>query len=157
MLYKSSLAVAISALIAGQVSAAGFQVAEHSASGLGRAFSGEAAVADNASVLARNPAAMMLFETAQFSGALSIVDPEVNVDDLSNNQSMKDVAPLQIVPAAYYIRPINDQWAWGLAMFTTYGVATDYPNEIYAGDLAAIPHSSQSTSTRISLIVLTQN
>ncbi|TXZ92037.1 outer membrane protein transport protein, partial [Vibrio cholerae] len=56
MLYKSSLAVAISALIAGQVSAAGFQVAEHSASGLGRAFSGEAAVADNASVLARNPA-----------------------------------------------------------------------------------------------------
>ncbi|ELT6286696.1 outer membrane protein transport protein [Vibrio cholerae] len=136
MLYKSSLAVAISALIAGQVSAAGFQVAEHSASGLGRAFSGEAAVADNASVLARNPAAMMLFETAQFSGALSIVDPEVNVDDLSNNQSMKDVAPLQIVPAAYYIRPINDQWAWGLAMFTTYGVATDYPNEIYAGDLA---------------------
>lgn len=73
MLYKSSLAVAISALIAGQVSAAGFQVAEHSASGLGRAFSGEAAVADNASVLARNPAAMMLFETAQFSGALSIL------------------------------------------------------------------------------------
>lgn len=71
---------------------------------------------------------------------------------------MKDVAPLQIVPAAYYIRPINDQWAWGLAMFTTYGVATDYPNEIYAGDLVeAIPHSSQSTSTRISLIVLTQN
>ncbi|CSI70580.1 long-chain fatty acid transport protein [Vibrio cholerae] len=42
-------------------------------------------------MLARNPAAMMLFETAQFSGALSIVDPEVNVDDLSNNQSMKDV------------------------------------------------------------------
>ncbi|MEH0386877.1 outer membrane protein transport protein [Vibrio mimicus] len=136
MLNKSSLAACISALLIGQASAAGFQVAEHSASGLGRAFAGEAAVADNASVLARNPAAMMLFETAQFSGALSIVDPDVNVDDLSNNQSMKDVAPLQIVPAAYYISPINEKWAWGFAMFTTYGVATDYPNEIYAGDLA---------------------
>ncbi|PAR29516.1 outer membrane protein transport protein [Vibrio metoecus] len=136
MLNKSSLAACISVLLAGHASAAGFQVAEHSASGLGRAFSGEAAVADNASVLAHNPAAMMLFDTAQFSGALSIVDPEVNVDDLSNHQSMKDVAPMQIVPAAYYISPINDQWAWGFAMFTTYGVATDYPNEIYAGDLA---------------------
>ncbi|ENM5825275.1 outer membrane protein transport protein [Vibrio metoecus] len=136
MLNKSSLAACISVLLAGHASAAGFQVAEHSASGLGRAFSGEAAVADNASVLARNPAAMMLFDTAQFSGALSIVDPEVNVDDLSNHQSMKDVAPMQIVPAAYYISPIDDQWAWGFAMFTTYGVATDYPNDIYAGDLA---------------------
>ncbi|MGC9552874.1 outer membrane protein transport protein, partial [Vibrio metoecus] len=136
MLNKSSLVACMGVLLAGHASAAGFQVAEHSASGLGRAFSGEAAVADNASVLARNPAAMMLFDTAQFSGALSIVDPEVNVDDLSNHQSMKDVAPMQIVPAAYYISPINDQWAWGFAMFTTYGVATDYPNEIYAGDLA---------------------
>lgn len=136
MLNKSSLAACISVLLAGHASAAGFQVAEHSASGLGRAFSGEAAVADNASVLARNPAAMMLFDTAQFSGALSIVDPEVNVDDQSNHQSMKDVAPMQIVPAAYYISPIDDQWAWGFAMFTTYGVATDYPNDIYAGDLA---------------------
>ncbi|NAW68055.1 long-chain fatty acid transporter [Vibrio sp. V27_P1S3P104] len=136
MLNKSSLAGCIAVLLTGHASAAGFQVAEHSASGLGRAFSGEAAVADNASVLARNPAAMMRFKTAQFSGALSIVDPEVNVDDLSNHQSMKDVAPLQIVPAAYYISPINDQWAWGFAMFTTYGVATDYPDDIYAGDLA---------------------
>ena len=47
-----------------QANAAGFQVAETSASGLGRAFSGEAAVADNASVLARNPAALTRFKLA---------------------------------------------------------------------------------------------
>ncbi|MEF1230517.1 outer membrane protein transport protein, partial [Vibrio fortis] len=71
--------VSLSVLVACNSLAAGFQVAEHSASGLGRSFSGEGAVADNASVLARNPAAMTLFDKAQFSGAVSIVDPEVNV------------------------------------------------------------------------------
>ncbi|MGR4989322.1 outer membrane protein transport protein [Vibrio rotiferianus] len=126
----------ISILFACNAHSAGFQVAEHSASGLGRAFSGEGAVADNASVLARNPAAMTLFKEAQFSGALSIVDPEVNVYDTYHKEHADDVAPLQIVPAGYYISPINDQWAWGIGMFTTYGVATDYPNDISAGDMA---------------------
>jgi len=126
----------VSILLACNVNAAGFQVAEHSASGLGRAFSGEGAVADNASVLARNPAAMTLFDKAQFSGALTVVDPEVDVKDMTNNQTSKDVAPMQVVPGGYYIAPINDKWAWGLGMFTTYGVATDYPDDIEAGDMA---------------------
>lgn len=128
--------VSLSVLFACNSLAAGFQVAEHSASGLGRAFSGEGAVADNASVLARNPAAMTLFDTAQFSGAVSIVDPEVNVYDVDANEHSKDVAPLQVVPAAYYISPINEKWAWGIGMFTNYGVATDYPDDISAGDMA---------------------
>lgn len=56
----------ISILFACNAHSAGFQVAEHSASGLGRAFSGEGAVADNASVLARNPAAMTLSKKLSF-------------------------------------------------------------------------------------------
>ncbi len=56
----------ISILFACNAQSAGFQVAEHSASGLGRAFSGEGAVADNASVLARNPAAMTLLKKLSF-------------------------------------------------------------------------------------------
>ena len=44
---KTTLATAL-LLVTAQSSAAGFQVSEHSASGLGRAFAGEAAVADNA-------------------------------------------------------------------------------------------------------------
>ncbi|GAL32287.1 long-chain fatty acid transport protein [Vibrio maritimus] len=129
------------AVAAPTVFAAGFQANEHSASGLGRAFSGEGAVADNASVLARNPAAMTLFDTAQFSGAISVVDPQVDVTLNGNGadiptQTAKDVAPVQFVPGAYYISPINDKWAWGIGLFTNYGVATDYPDDFYAGDLA---------------------
>ncbi|GEM76434.1 outer membrane protein transport protein [Vibrio sagamiensis] len=128
--------LSVSILMAFNAHSAGFQVNEHSASGLGRAFSGEGAVADNASVLARNPAAMTRFKEAQLSGAFSIVDPEIDVYDVTNNEHSKDVAPMQFVPAAYYISPINDQWAWGFGMFTNYGVATDYPDDISAGDLA---------------------
>ena len=65
-LKKTTLATAL-LLVTAQSSAAGFQVSEHSASGLGRAFAGEAAVADNASVLARNPAAMSRFKKAEIS------------------------------------------------------------------------------------------
>ncbi|WP_104402106.1 outer membrane protein transport protein [Vibrio penaeicida] len=136
MKIKHCSLLTISILFACNVNAAGFQVAEHSASGLGRAFSGEAAVADNASVLARNPAAMTLFDKAQFSGAISIIDPEVDVNDVTNNQYSKDVAPMQFVPASYYISPIDDKWAWGVGLFTTYGVGTDYPDTIAAGDMS---------------------
>ncbi|MDP5252997.1 MULTISPECIES: outer membrane protein transport protein [unclassified Vibrio] len=125
--------VASSVLLATQAFAAGFQVNEHSASGLGRAFSGEGAVADNASVIARNPAAMTLFDSAEFSGALSYIDPEIDVTNKTNGQESKDVAPSQIVPAAYYLSPINEQWAWGIGLFTYYGVATDYPDDTTAG------------------------
>ncbi|SKA50375.1 outer membrane protein transport protein [Enterovibrio nigricans] len=114
---------------------AGYQVSEHSASGLGRAFAGEAAVADNASVLARNPAAGTLFKRATTSGVISFVDPNVDVSHTgpSREQSVKDVAPYAIVPASYYISPINEQFSWGVALFTGYGVATGYPDDFNQG------------------------
>lgn len=130
-------AVAVAAaLMSINANAAGYQVNEHSASGLGRAFAGEAAIADNASVLARNPAAMTLFDTAQLSTALSVVDPSIDVEDESFGQTAKDIAPLALVPAAYYIHPINDQFAVGLALFSSYGVATEYPADFNAGSTA---------------------
>ena len=133
---KQRSLLAMSVFFACGAQSAGFQVAEHSASGLGRAFAGEGVVADNASVLARNPAAMTLFDKAAFSGALSFVDPEVDVYDVERKEQSSDIAPTQIVPAAYYISPINEKWAWGVGLFSNYGVATDYPTNISAGDMA---------------------
>lgn len=133
---KQRSLLAMSVFFACGAQSAGFQVAEHSASGLGRAFAGEGVVADNASVLARNPAAMTLFDKAAFSGALSFVDPEVDVYDVTDKERSSDVAPTQIVPAAYYISPIDEKWAWGVGLFSNYGVATDYPTNISAGDMA---------------------
>ncbi|MGZ7352732.1 outer membrane protein transport protein, partial [Streptococcus pyogenes] len=46
---------------------AGFQLAETSATGLGRAFAGEAAMADNASAQFRNPALLSYLADTQVS------------------------------------------------------------------------------------------
>ncbi len=58
---KSALAAAV-AIISSNVYAAGFQLNEFSAVGLGRAYSGEGAVADTAASASRNPATMMMFD-----------------------------------------------------------------------------------------------
>ncbi|GLT15932.1 outer membrane protein transport protein [Vibrio algivorus] len=135
--------LAISIALASQVHAAGFQVVEHSASGLGRAFSGAGAVGDNASEMSANAASMMLFDKKQFSGAASWIEPEIDVKNNTLGDSADDVAPSHFVPALYYVNPINDKWAWGIGMYTDYGVSTDYPSDFLAG--AASGHTSLTT------------
>lgn len=81
---KLSLAIAVSmATISTGAFAAGFQLNEHSAAGLGRAFAGEGAIADNAAVVARNPAAMTMFSEMTVSGGLTYINPEVDVQATS--------------------------------------------------------------------------
>jgi long-chain fatty acid transport protein len=145
-LKKTTLATAL-LLVTAQSSAAGFQVSEHSASGLGRAFAGEAAVADNASVLARNPAAMSRFKKAEISIVGSYVAPNVDISGtqdapisqvLGRDKSAldaDDIAPDAFIPATYFILPVNDKVAVGLAMFSSYGVTTEYPEDYVAGSL----------------------
>ena len=139
---KTTLATAL-LLVSAQSSAAGFQVNEHSASGLGRAFAGEAAVADNASVLARNPAAMSRFKRTEVSFAGSYVEPSVDItgvsDPIKNDPSRlnaDDIVHSAFVPAAYFIQPLNDKFAVGLGLFTTYGVATEFEKDYAAGTAA---------------------
>ncbi len=56
---QSALAVAV-ALVSTQAWSAGFQLNEFSSSGLGRAYSGEGAIADDAGNASRNPALIMI-------------------------------------------------------------------------------------------------
>ncbi len=65
--FTKSLIASALALSASYVNASAFQLAEVSSSGLGRAYAGEAAIADNAAVVATNPALMSLFKAKQFS------------------------------------------------------------------------------------------
>lgn len=82
-------------VIAGQTHAAGFQLAEQSATGLGRAFAGEAAIADNASVLGRNPGAITRFKQTAFSGGFIYIRPQV---DIEGRVSDKLVTPVGSLP-----------------------------------------------------------
>ena len=122
----------VACLPAFHAQAAGFQANEHSATGLGRAFAGEAAIAEDASVIARNPAGMAWLEGRTFTGAVSYVGPKVAVDQTVITQDGpvttrdKNVADEQLVPTFYYSAPVNDQLTWGLGAFSNYGFRTTY-------------------------------
>ncbi|GLS27068.1 OmpP1/FadL family transporter [Marinibactrum halimedae] len=148
-----TFAVCALSLATTQAIAAGFQLQEHSAVGLGRAFAGEAAMTDNASTISHNPALSGFFSTSQISAGFSYIDPEIDVngtvsnptvDQIAGNPSPgtereargEDIAPTAVVPNAYYIRPLNDQLSFGMIVNSNFGLSTDYDDDFAALDTA---------------------
>lgn len=132
--------------VAGGAQAAAFQLAEVSSSGLGRAYAGEAAIADNASVVATNPALMTLFKTNQFSAGGVYVDSKIRVDGtviattasgmpVTRPQSAdnNNVVPGSLVPNMYFVAPINDKFAMGAGMNVNFGLKSEYDRDYSAG------------------------
>ncbi|MBV7314999.1 OmpP1/FadL family transporter [Shewanella sp. NIFS-20-20] len=134
MFNKTLLASAVT-LLSAQTMAAGFQLNSQSATGIGRAFAGDAVIADNASVLARNPSAMAMFDEKALSVGLTYADVTVEVSDANWNRGanipvvnydhIDNAAEAKVIPNAFYIQPINDTFAFGLAVFSNYGTGTD--------------------------------
>ncbi|WP_217541783.1 outer membrane protein transport protein [Vibrio cholerae] len=119
--------------------AAGFQLAEYSATGLGRAYAGEAAMADNASAQWRNPAMLTYLEGTQISAGAIYVNPNVDVEGTVNHAqlgkthaSSKDFAHDAVIPNFYLSHQLNEQVALGFALGTNYGMETDLGTEFAA-------------------------
>lgn len=156
--FNQSLLATAMLLAAGGANAAAFQLAEVSTSGLGRAYAGEAAIADNASVVATNPALMSLFKTAQFSTGGVYVDSRINMNgDVDSSikslamqttkygsASQRNVVPGAFVPNLYFVAPVNDKFALGAGMNVNFGLKSEYDDSYDAGifggktDLTAI-------------------
>lgn len=134
---KSALAVAV-AIVSSQAYSAGFQLNEFSSSGLGRAYSGEGAVADNAGSASRNPATIMMFDRPSFSGGAVFIDPDVNISGSSpyTGRSTKadNIAPTAWVPNLHFVAPINEQFGWGASVTSNYGLATEFSDNYIAGE-----------------------
>ncbi|UTV28419.1 outer membrane protein transport protein [Photobacterium atrarenae] len=133
-----SLAAALALGFSANTTAAGFQLAEYSATGLGRAFAGEAAMADNASAQFRNPALLTYLKGTQISAGAIYVNPNVDIkgsatphaangnltgDSVESNAD--DIAHGAVIPNFYLSHQINDTWAAGLALATNYGMETE--------------------------------
>ncbi|MCL9774530.1 OmpP1/FadL family transporter [Vibrio methylphosphonaticus] len=138
-LYKKTLlAVAVSSLTLAshQVAAAGFQLNAQSATGLGRAFAGDAVIADNASVMARNAAAMTLFDSHQFSGGVNYIKTSIDIKDITgpSGGSEPDVnnSSGTPVPNIYYIHRLNDKWALGAGIYSNFGTNNNFDDSFGA-------------------------
>ncbi|MWQ58748.1 porin [Glaesserella parasuis] len=148
---KTALASIFTFSAAG-ASAAAFQLAEVSTSGLGMAYAGNAAVADNASVVATNPALMTKFKQVEVSAGGVYVDADVDVEGSFGTKTTvngnviasspvsdanaKDIIPSAIVPNLYVVAPVSERFAVGGGVNVNYGLKSEFPTNYSAGVFA---------------------
>lgn len=124
----SAVAVAVSSAYA-----AGFQLSEHSATGMGRAMAGAGIVGDDLSALHFNAAGMTLLPGTriQIGGAQIEVNAEFKGENgSSENGRLKG----QLIPHGYISHQVNDQTWVGLAMTVPYGMGTEYDQHWMGAD-----------------------
>ena len=132
-----SMPVMLAALLlsaAGRVPAAGFALIEQSVSGLGNAYAGAAASAEDASTVFFNPAGLMYLQGSQFIAAGHVVKPSAEfsgaaVDVLGApvaGGGGGDAGSAALVPNLYYSRALPNGFVFGLGINAPFGLKTEY-------------------------------
>lgn len=143
---KKTALVAVLALSTTQVMAAGFQLNAQSATGLGRAFAGDAVIADNASVMARNAAAMALFDKTELSLGLNVLKSDISVSDanyetfngFSGESNYSDAGDTSLAPNIHLIVPLNEQFAVGINLYSNFATKTEFSNSFAASEYGGL-------------------
>ena len=116
----------------GAASAAAFQLWEQNASGLGTAYAGSAAVADNASTIFFNPAGMSELSGYQVSVGVAGVGPSYEFRDSGSSGATVgsgnggDAGGWHAVPNLYLSGRLTDKLSLGLGISSPFGLATEY-------------------------------
>lgn len=145
---KSLLIMTLTSLTSHQLLAAGFQLNAQSATGLGRAFAGDAVIADNASVMARNAAAMTLFDKTSLSLGLNMIKSDIEVKNSTYQQQhligpgigysassdYNDAGDTSYAPNMHLIVPIDDRFVVGMNLYSNFGTKTDFDSSFVASE-----------------------
>src|SRR5260221_3463013 len=140
-----SAPVAVLAALSAPASAAFYQIAEQSASGIGNAFAGGAESAEDASVVWYNPAGMPRLQPPQVLAGGSYLVPSFKAN--VNSAGTVLGAPIgggggqagetALVPDLYAVFPVSTRFALGAGVNAPFGLATDYP-DTWAGRYYAL-------------------
>ncbi len=115
--------------------AAFFQLAENSPAGLGNAFAGGAAIAEDASAVWYNPAGLTRLSRAEYLVGGHLIFPSTDVKSVSGTTVLTTAIPGStggdagedaIVPNFYYTRRLNDRTVVGFGVNVPFGLATEY-------------------------------
>lgn len=122
-------------LLAGNAWASGFQLLEQTASGLGNAYAGSAAVAENASTIFYNPAGMTQLKDREFSTGVTAVGTSFKFTDtgssagfLTGTGTGGDGGGWGFIPNAYMSWAMNKDLYLGLGIGAPFGLKTEYNN-----------------------------
>ena len=145
-------------LTGGNSQAAGFALIDNSASGMGNAFAGGSAIADDPSTVYFNPAGLFRLKDPQLTTALHYVSPKA---DFSNRGSTAATGGLlngpdseggrdAMVPNLYFVTPLAKNLTFGLGITTPFGLTTEYDDD-WVGRYHAVKSSLITVNVNPSL------
>lgn len=125
---------AVALVISTSVEGSGFALLEQSASRLGTAFSGTAAVADDATTIFYNPAGLVRLERTEVLVVASGVDIGSQFRNANSQPALGqplgdeggDAGGWNAIPAAYFAFPVNQDLAFGLSFNVPFGLELEY-------------------------------
>lgn len=154
--------LSISSALAGMTSGAiagGFAIGTQSGSGTGNAFSGGAAVADDASVAWSNPAAMTALPSGkQVTFAGHFLRPSFKFSNRNSTGAFAapgtgeggDGGDWALVPNGFFTMDINPSLRFGVALNVPFGLKTNY-DAGWRGQLTALKSEIQTININPSL------
>jgi len=132
------VASAFSIVSANEASAAAFALSEQGASGLGNAYAGAAAAAEDASTLWWNPAGMARLPNGRhFAIAGTLISPST---EFSNRSSVApgarplgseggDAGDIAFVPSMFFAMDFGSRWNFGVGVNAPFGLSTEYSSD----------------------------
>ncbi len=137
---KKLMALAIATALGGAsglASAAGFALIEQSGSGMGNAFAGAAATAEDASTIFFNPAGITRLTGKQLTLAGHVISLSAEFSDNGTSTSPLALGPstggnggnaggTAFVPNLYFSMPLGERWFIGLGVNAPFGLVTEY-------------------------------
>lgn len=133
-LIRCAVAATLAGFAAG-ADATGFQL-EQNASGLGNAYSGQAAAAENASTVFYNPAGMTRLPGAQLSVVSTFIGPAIKFSNAGGSTAPGglpslggnggDAGDWTLAPKGYFSYQVNSRVWLGLGLAVPFGLKTEY-------------------------------
>lgn len=128
------LPAAALSVASGGVLASGFQLIEQNASGIGNAYAGSAAVAENASTIFFNPAGMTRLREREISAGAAIVRPSFRFSDRGSSTGAlhgetDDAGSWAALPNTYLSWAVNKDLYLGVGLGAPFGLMTEYDKD----------------------------
>ncbi len=165
-----AVAVLVALLCSGNVWAAGFQLFEENASGIGNAYAGSAAVAENASTIFFNPAGMTKLQAREISLGLTAVKPSIKFSNTGSTTPQAftagfppgstttpatgndggDAGGWNYIPNGFLSWSLTKDLYAGIGVSAPFGLATEYANG-WMGQYQAIKFKIETVNVNPSI------
>lgn len=135
-------AIGLALAASSSVQAAGFALVEQNASGMGNAYAGSAAVAEDASTIFFNPAGMTYIEGTQVVGAFHLVNVNADFNDKGSSSGgafapLGDEGPnaggFAFLPNFFFMTTLTPSIKVGVGVSAPFGLKTEYDDDQWVG------------------------